>query len=526
MRYLLGLDLSTQSFSSVLINPDDNRVVDTESVNFGKELSQYRSPNGFLPETEDGQVHSDPRMWLEALDLLMARIQAKGIDLSRVAALSGAGQQHGSVYLDAGWFDRLAALRADEPLVDQIAPTFSRATSPIWMDGSTGAECTEIAESLGGAAEVCARSGSVAIERFTGPQIRAFWKRDPDGYRRTARIHLVSSFIASLLAGRDAPIDHGDGAGMNLANIHAWRWDDDLTKATAPDLIDKLPPLKPSATVVGTVAEYFQKKYGFSPEARVVAFTGDNPSSLIGMGAGTPGRVVISLGTSDTLFAAMEDCRTDPQGFGHVFGNPTGRYMSLLCFRNGSLARENVRDRLGASWEDFEVDGLSATPPGNNDNLMIPFYGAEITPRGSLPEPVLSGADAFVRYDDKPAVVRACLEGQFLNMWLHTRWLAQETLSISLTGGASQNNGIARIVADIFGAEVNRLAVSGSVALGGALRAGQTALGLDGAALEQAFCRPDPGSTVRPDAEATAVYRQQAERFRELLEKSLRPLDT
>ena len=44
---------------------------------------------------------------------------------------------------------------------------------------------------------------SRAFERFTGPQIRKFAREDPSAYARTERIHLVSSFLASLLAGAD-----------------------------------------------------------------------------------------------------------------------------------------------------------------------------------------------------------------------------------------------------------------------------------------------------------------------------------
>ena len=65
------------------------------------------------------------------------------------------------------------------------------------------------------------------------------------------------------------------------------------------------------------------------------------------MGASSPGKLVISLGTSDTLFAAMPEPRTDPNGFGHVFGNPLGGFMSLICFLNGSLARERVKEDYG-----------------------------------------------------------------------------------------------------------------------------------------------------------------------------------
>ena len=101
------------------------------------------------------------------------------------------------------------------------------------MDSSTGEECEEIASAVGGNEEVCAKSGSIAIERFTGPQIRKFLKVDLEGYAGTRVIHLVSSFMASILAGESVAIDHGDGAGMNLMNLAAGDWDVDLVAATA-----------------------------------------------------------------------------------------------------------------------------------------------------------------------------------------------------------------------------------------------------------------------------------------------------
>ena len=34
---------------------------------------------------------------------------------------------------------------------------------------------------------------------------------------------------------------------------------------------------------MGSVSKYFVHRYGFSSEAKVIAFTGDNPASLAGM---------------------------------------------------------------------------------------------------------------------------------------------------------------------------------------------------------------------------------------------------
>ena len=107
------------------------------------------------------------------------------------------------------------------------------------------------------------------------------------------------------------------------------------------------------------------------------------------MGAATPGQVVISLGTSDTLFAAMPEPRTDPNGYGHVFGNPLGGFMSLICFKNGSLARERVRDAGGFGWDQFS----EALREAENGPLVKPLPLLRTGPEG--PDPAL--VDRFVR---------------------------------------------------------------------------------------------------------------------------------
>jgi xylulokinase len=77
-------------------------------------------------------------MWVAALDLLLERVKAGGFELGRIAGISGAGQQHGSVYLNAPLGK--TAWRASAKLADQLAPLLSRPTTPIWMDSSTSAE--------------------------------------------------------------------------------------------------------------------------------------------------------------------------------------------------------------------------------------------------------------------------------------------------------------------------------------------------------------------------------------------------
>jgi len=509
-RYL-GLDSSTQSLSAIVIDTDDGRVVLDTGVNFGADLPAYASPNGFLAHDDPQVKHSDPLMWVEALDLLFSRIKASGFDLGTVAGVSGAGQQHGSVYLSTPLAK--AAWKASATLRDQVKPLLSRATSPIWMDSSTSAECREIAEAVGGDGVVTRVSGSRAIERFTGPQIRRFFKQDRAAYERTVEIHLVSSFIAGVLAGTSAPIDAGDGAGMNLLDLASLAFSPELLRATAPELGPKLRAPVPSSTVVGEVAPYFVERHGFARGTKVVAFTGDNPSSLVGMGAALPGTAVISLGTSDTVFAAMREPKTDPRGFGHVFGNPLGGFMCLICFSNGSLAREAVKNKVGLDWPAFERAITQETKPGNDGDLMLPFFVPEITPRLLEPHVNLRGSPEFVAWQAPARAARAVVEAQALSMRRHSDWIGEKPRTILVTGGASTNRGILQVIADVFQAELKTLAVKNSSALGGALRAAHALGGERAESLFARFSAPDPNVSVTPAAGTEAIYAELGEKF-------------
>ena len=506
--------------SALLIDTDTGKVVAERNVNFGERLPHYKSPKGFLPNDDAAIKHSDPLMWVEALDLVLQDLRSAGVDLSRVRGISGAGQQHGSVFLSKS-LDQTGDWSVSAPLCEQVRPLLSRKTSPIWMDSSTSQECEEITASVGGDERVSTITGSRATLRFTGPQIRRFYKTCPAEWQRTAEIHLVSSFIPSLLVGKSVSIDFGDGAGMNLLDLAKGDWSDSLLDATAPGLRQKLKPPVASTTVVGEIAGYFVKKYGFAPGTKVIAFTGDNPSSLIGMGASKPGTAVISLGTSDTVFTAMATKRTDPRGYGSVFGNPAGGFMSLACFSNGSLAREEITRKFDLSWDAFASAILDKTKPGNDGNMLLPYFVPEITPRVLKAAPRWFGGDAFVAGKDGAAAARAVVEAQALTMRLHSDWIGEAMTTVLVTGGASKNKGLLRVLADVFQATIMPLSVSNSSALGGALRAAQ---GVDGSAwqtLYAQFSPPDRDLAVEPNPTTRPVYQQLGAMFEKRIQEVL-----
>ncbi|MBT8037391.1 MAG: carbohydrate kinase [Verrucomicrobiae bacterium] len=502
----LGLDCSTQSFSALIIDARKGTIAHEASVSFENDLPHYQTSSGFVHGDQPGEVFSDPLMWVEALDLLLSRLVENGADLASITAVAGSGQQHATVYLNEKFATTLAHLDSTNCLKDQLAPCLTRPLSPIWMDSSTGDECEEIATAIGGNDELCRRTGSIAIKRFSGAQIRRFSKIAPDAWQNTATVHLNSSFFASILAGNSVSIDHGDGAGMNLLNLSSGDWDADVLQATAPHLADKLPPVAPSSTIVGNIAPYFVEKYQFNPEAKAVLWSGDNPCSLVGMGAASPGKMVISLGTSYTLFAAMDQPLTDPQGFGHVFGNPCGKFMSLICFQNGTLAYQKVKEAQSLSWQDFDVQAL--TPPTAGDTPTLPFLEPEITP--------LATASS-----QENTSIRSLLDGQFLSMRQHSDWMGTPADTIYVTGGGSQSKGICQTIANVFNASVQGLETNSSAGLGAAMRAAHATGEFTLESLETNFCQPTAGSRVTPDPEAVTTYQSLATTFQSLLNQHL-----
>ena len=443
------------------------------AVQFDSDLPEFETQGGAHHHPDGLTVTSPPLMWGAAMDLLLSRMKEQQIPFEHIAAVSGSGQQHGSVYLRSGSDQTLKNLNPDLPLRDQISSIFALDESPIWMDSSTTRQCRERDAALGGPQAMADLTGSRSYERFTGNQIAKIYQEHSDVYHATDRIALVSSFMASLLIGDYAPIEPGDGAGMNLMDIRARRWADKALECTGPGLESKLGPIVPSHSVIGRISLYYVNRYKFSPDCLVIAFSGDNPNSLAALRLEQAGDIAVSLGTSDTVFGALSHPKPSATE-GHIFGNPINPdgYMALVCYKNGSLTREFIRDEFaGGSWEVFE-EGLTKTPAGNNGHIGFYFREPEITP------PILATGIHRFNPDNTPSGqftpeenIRAVVEGQFLSIRLHGQHIGLVPKTILATGGASVNKSLLQIMADVFGTPVHTCKQPNSASLGAAFRA-------------------------------------------------------
>ncbi|KAI1131644.1 xylulose kinase-like protein [Nemania abortiva] len=527
----LGFDLSTQQLKAIVIS-SDLTVVSEAKVDFDADFgAKYGVKKGVRINEDEGEVFQPVAMWVEAVDLVLARLREKGCPMGRIMGVSGSGQQHSSVYWSGEAEAALKMLDPERSLLEQLdSRVFAFEFAPNWQDHSTQKECDDFDAHLGNPIKLAEVTGSAAHHRFTGTQILRMRRRRPQVYDATARISLCSSFLASVFLGSIAPFDISDVTGMNLWDIGAETWSASLLELTAggpegvPALRQKLGEVPTDGGVIlGTVSPYFVARFGFSPDCRITAFTGDNPATILSLPL-RPLDAIVSLGTSSTFLMNTPNYKPDPSY--HFMNHPTtkGHYMFMLCYKNGGLAREKVRDALpkpaaaeaNDPWATFNAAVLS-TPPldvrGAADPAKLGLYFPlpEIVPNvqagtwryvcsardgSSLTEhPSSSSPPSFPPYPSgtksdtntpwtAAADARIIVESQALSMRLRSQSLVSQIPGradlpaqprrIYLVGGGSLNAAIARAVGDVLGGAegVFRLDVGGNAcALGGAYKA-------------------------------------------------------
>lgn len=527
----LGLDLSTQQLKGVII--DDNLRMHSEtSVSFDKDLPHYKTKKGVFVRGK--QVLSPVAMWIEALDLLMERMKDDDLPLDKIRGISGSGQQHGSIYWSSKADSIFESISDSKSLVDQFSPdAFSYELSPNWQDASTQAECDEIEASVDGPEELARITGSKAHHRFTGPQIMRLRKSAPEIYNKTSRISLVSSFLCSLFLGKIAPIDPSDICGGNFWDIKKETFVDKtldcISGGNAAELRKKLGDVcMDGAAQLGSVSSYFQTKYGFAVDCQVMPFTGDNPATILALPL-LERNAMISLGTSTTMLLSTPHYVTSPAY--HMFAHPTteGYHMAMLCYKNGSLAREYIRDSINQStqqnnsenddWEPFNNLATKAGPPSRtHPHRKLGFYFPlpEIIPQteagtwrfliDSAGSPKLcdpekdheDGKKWNLPTDD----ARAILDSQFLDIRMRSQAFfnpeCHDAVDISkqpsrtyVVGGASKNPAIADVLSQVLGSEEGVFrqltGSSNACALGGANKAAWAILRKQGQTFEQFF---------------------------------------
>ncbi len=523
-RCVLGVEFSTQSAKWVVLDLATGAVERRGSLDYDRELPQYGTAGGVLPAEDPRVRQSPPAMFLDALDGVFARLGEEGTRLERIAAIKCDAQQHCTVYTGEGFDSALAELRRGEgqsgkSLAERIAPHLTRERSPIWEDRSTEHEARELEQELASRGGIRAITGNRAELRFPAAQIVRWARSNPAAFRRTAHIQLLSAFMSSVLAGRLAPVDTGDGWGTNLNTLDVER--PGFSPAAlescaaligsgveAAELEAKVGGMVPYDTVVGTVAPYFARRYGVPEDAIVLAGTGDNPATLLGCGDGA----LVSLGTSYTVcgpMARIEPARDDSY---NVFGYRPGLAMALSVITNGGKVHEQFRtEYAGGDWTRYAelagtIEELSAEEP-----LLLPYLSDESVPLAPA---------GIVRHGleehDPAANVRALHVSQVASLKLHSRHLS-DVDRLCVVGGGAANRLMRELIADAFGAQVYSIAYADVAApFGCAVSGARAALGISYEAAVERFVRFSDEPPADPDPERSERFARIVERYAEL----------
>jgi xylulokinase len=451
MPLVAGLDSSTQSCKVVIRDLDSGAVVRT----------------GRAPHPDGTEV--DPEAWWQAL--LGAVADAGGLE--GVSAISIAGQQHGMVVLDAAG--------------TVIRPAL------LWNDTRSAQAATDLIAEVG-AESFAQRTGTVPVASFTITKLRWLRDHEPDNAARVAAVALPHDWLTWRLRGfgpanpqlGELITDRSDASGTSYWDPATGEYDLDLVaRALHPPLprgnsgirdLPILPTVLNPGARAGTVTGFpeFAEREADAGAAGlqivVGAGMGDNAGAALGLGA-TGGDMVVSLGTSGTVFAVTDRPVRDASGTVAGFADAAGGFLPLVATLNAARSLDAIAAVLGVDHAELGRLALSAQP-GSDGLVLVPWFAGERTPNRPDATATLSGMT--LASTTRSNLARAAIEGMLCGLAdgldaVRAQGVVAER--ILLIGGAAQNSAVQAIAAQVFDVPVVVPEPGEYVALGAATQA-------------------------------------------------------
>ncbi|WP_104140221.1 xylulokinase [Arthrobacter sp. ZGTC131] len=416
MPLVAGIDSSTQSCKVVIRDAETGALVRHGSA---------RHPAG-------SEVHPDA--WWEALQDAIA--MAGGLD--GVAAVSVGGQQHGMVCLDASG--------------EVVRPAL------LWNDTRSAPAAAALIKEAGRGSDDDGRlhwartTGTVPVASITATKLRWLAENEPDNAARTAAVCLPHDWLSWRLAG------FGPGSGTEgLAALRTDRSDASGTGYWSPATGAYLPEVLESTLghipVLPAVLAPLASGLTTPGGALIGPGAGDNAGAALGVAAGV-GDVVVSIGTSGTVFAVADRPTADPLGLVAGFADATGHYLPLVCTLNASRVLDATAALLSVGLPRLSELALSASP-GAGGLAFVPYFEGERTP--NLPDATGSLHGMTLQNFTPENLARAAVEGIVCSLADGLKALTDLGVSagrIILVGGGARSEAVQQVAAAIFGLPV------------------------------------------------------------------------
>ena len=404
MTLVAGVDSSTQSCKVIIRDLETGAIVRT---------GRAAHPAG---------TEVDPAVWWDALLLAIADA---GVD--DVAAISVGGQQHGMVALDdAGRVIRPALL---------------------WNDTRSAQAARDLIDEVG-AGEFARRTGLVPVASFTVTKLRWLRDHEPANAKRVAAVALPHDWLTWRLRGygpadespsgprlEELVTDRSDASGTGYWNPNTGRYDRELFELALghPAILPRV--MKPGVWG-GESAKLTE--HGIRTGRVIGVGAGDNAAAALGLGAG-PGDVVVSIGTSGTVFAVTETVSADVSGTVAGFADASGAFLPLIATLNAARVLDSVAGLLGVDHTELGRLALEAEP-GADGTVLQPYFEGERTP--NLPDATATLFGLTLASTTRANLARAAIEGMLCGLadgLDAIRAQSVEARRILLIGGAAQN---------------------------------------------------------------------------------------
>lgn len=410
MPLVAGVDSSTQSCKIVIRDAETGVLLRKGSA---------RHPEGT-------EIH--PELWWTALQ---SAIDAAG-GLDDVAAVSVSAQQHGMVCLDADGAVVRPAL--------------------LWNDTRSAPAAQALIEETGGPAFWAEATGTVPVASITATKLRWLAENEPENAVRTAAVCLPHDWLSWRLAG------YGPGSGPEgLAALRTDRSDASGTGYWSPAvgsyLTDVLERTLGHVPALPLVLGPLQSDLKTASGALIGAGAGDNAGAALGVNAGV-GDVVVSVGTSGTVFAVSDTPVADKSGQVAGFADATGNFLPLVCTLNASRVLDATARVLSIDLPELSRLALSV-PPGAGGLVLIPYFEGERTP--NLPDATGSLHGMTLANFTPGHLARAAIEGVVCSLADGLAALTDQGVTVErliLVGGGARSEALQAITAAVFGLPV------------------------------------------------------------------------
>ncbi len=444
-KYILSLDAGTTSSRAILFDRKGKQIAMAQ-----QEFTQIFPKKGWVE-------HDPQEIWDTQRNAVTAVLKKAGVSAEEIDSIGITNQRETTLIWERA---------SGKPVFNAI----------VWQDRRTAGTCEELIDQ-GKAAIFTEKTGLVVDAYFSATKIKWILDNDPELRQRATAGELAfgtvdSWLIWQLTGGVNHVTDATNASRTMIYNIHKGAWDDelleilDIPKALLPRVVN-------SSEVVGTTNPAL-----FGSAIKIAGIAGDQQAALFGQLCVQPGDVKNTYGTG--CFCIMNTGKKAVASKNKMLttiawqidGSVTYAIEGSI-FTAGALVQW-LRDQLHMIDAADAIEDLAASVSDNGGITFVPALAGLGAPYW---DPHATGAImGIARGTEKGHIARAALEA----IALRSRDIIIEMQkdagvdfkTLKVDGGASNNNLLMQIQANLIDAHVIRPKVTETTAMGAAFLAG------------------------------------------------------